>query len=256
MLSKLIEQAGVFLGRHKENNNEPIAFIRINEWILRSANSTWDCPEMFDFAESTFLDAMADAVREHFAHGGLRQFAGRSRAHLIASDKTQFQWGWKDPRTSVTLPVWHRVFPEARFVHVYRNPFDVAASLRKRSLAITPDNGLSARWKRRHMVGRVKYHESLRVRNIEEGFKLWENYTARCLSIENASVHHVKYEDFLAAPQMEWAKLSAFLKLETPLSRLDFKGDVSRAYAYRNNTDYANLINQFSDNALVRQLGY
>lgn len=256
MLSKLIEQAGVFLGRKKENNNEPLAFIRMNEWILRNANSSWDCPEMFDYADSPFLDDMANAVIDHMAHGGLRKFAGRSRARLITSDDAQFQWGWKDPRTSITLPVWQRVFPEGRFVHVYRNPFDVAASLRKRSLAIEPDNSRFARWKVRHMLGRVKYHESLRVRHIEEGLKLWEIYTARCLAIKNATVHHVKYEDFLAEPESEWEKLCKFLGLETPLTQLDFKGDISRAYAYKQDSNYEDAFNQFSGNPLVRQLGY
>jgi len=45
-------------------------------------------------------------------------------------------WGWKDPRTCLTLPFWQRLIPEMRYVICLRNPCDVADSLLRR-------NGLS-----------------------------------------------------------------------------------------------------------------
>src|SRR5690606_33596327 len=30
-------------------------------------------------------------------------------------------WAWKDPRTSLTLPIWREVFPRAQVVHIIRN---------------------------------------------------------------------------------------------------------------------------------------
>ena len=38
-------------------------------------------------------------------------------------------WGWKDPRNVFTLPLWLRVFPEAKIIYIVRNGVDVAASL-------------------------------------------------------------------------------------------------------------------------------
>lgn len=38
-------------------------------------------------------------------------------------------WGWKDPRTCLTLPFWRRLMPEPRYVICIRHPLDVAASL-------------------------------------------------------------------------------------------------------------------------------
>ncbi len=41
-------------------------------------------------------------------------------------------WGWKDPRTCVTLPFWRRLLPPMRYVICLRNPLDVARSLQER----------------------------------------------------------------------------------------------------------------------------
>ncbi len=48
----------------------------------------------------------------------------RQRAHLPV-------WGWKDPRTSLLLEPWLRVLPNARFLFVVREPWKVAASVRR-----------------------------------------------------------------------------------------------------------------------------
>jgi hypothetical protein len=51
---------------------------------------------------------------------------------LIVRRKDLPVWGWKDPRTSLLLPFWDRLLPEARYVFVYRTPWDVADSLFRR----------------------------------------------------------------------------------------------------------------------------
>src|SRR5207237_264153 len=43
-------------------------------------------------------------------------------------------WGWKDPRTSLTIPLWLELVPDLRVVVCLRNPLDVALSLRKRGM--------------------------------------------------------------------------------------------------------------------------
>lgn len=41
-------------------------------------------------------------------------------------------WGWKDPRTCLTLPFWRQLVPALRYVICVRHPLDVAASLAAR----------------------------------------------------------------------------------------------------------------------------
>lgn len=38
-------------------------------------------------------------------------------------------WGWKDPRTSLMLDFWQQLLPNARYILVYRFPWDVADSI-------------------------------------------------------------------------------------------------------------------------------
>ncbi len=42
-------------------------------------------------------------------------------------------WGWKDPRTCLTLPFWRQLLPPMRYVLCLRNPLDVARSLERRN---------------------------------------------------------------------------------------------------------------------------
>jgi hypothetical protein len=54
----------------------------------------------------------------------------RAARSLIRSDFTgNGVWGWKDPRTCLTLPFWQSVLPPMRYVLSLRNPVDVARSL-------------------------------------------------------------------------------------------------------------------------------
>jgi hypothetical protein len=38
-------------------------------------------------------------------------------------------WGWKDPRTCLTLPFWKNILPQIDYVILIRNPIDVARSI-------------------------------------------------------------------------------------------------------------------------------
>ncbi len=42
-------------------------------------------------------------------------------------------WGWKDPRTTLFLGLWQELIPEAKFIFVYRSPWEVTDSLYRRA---------------------------------------------------------------------------------------------------------------------------
>ena len=44
-------------------------------------------------------------------------------------------WGWKEPRTVLFLDFWGQILPEARFVFVFRRPWEVLDSLFRRANA-------------------------------------------------------------------------------------------------------------------------
>jgi O-antigen biosynthesis protein len=49
-------------------------------------------------------------------------------------------WGWKDPRTTLFLDFWSELIPDAKYIFVYRSPWDVLDSLfRRRDLIFQQD---------------------------------------------------------------------------------------------------------------------
>lgn len=48
---------------------------------------------------------------------------------LLATRSGQMIWGWKDPRTTLLLDFWAELLPQARYLLVYRFPWDVADSV-------------------------------------------------------------------------------------------------------------------------------
>ncbi|MEI7780411.1 MAG: hypothetical protein WCJ18_00625 [Planctomycetota bacterium] len=53
--------------------------------------------------------------------------------HLVASRRARGTlWGWKEPRTTLFLDFWESILPEAKFVFVFRRPWEVVDSFFRR----------------------------------------------------------------------------------------------------------------------------
>ena len=74
--------------------------------------------------------------------------AGAEAAALVAGrGAAGALWGWKDPRTSLLLPFWDPLLPRARYLFVYRPPWEVAASIERTghpAQAADPEFGVRA----------------------------------------------------------------------------------------------------------------
>ncbi|PSB14452.1 hypothetical protein C7B69_19075 [filamentous cyanobacterium Phorm 46] len=71
-------------------------------------------------------------------------------------------WGWKDPRTSLMLDFWNQIIPNARYLFVYRYPWDVADSILRLNIPFfseRPESCLKV-WKfyNRHILEFYKKH--------------------------------------------------------------------------------------------------
>lgn len=51
---------------------------------------------------------------------------------LVNSRTHHEAWGWKDPRNALFFGFWTRLLPQARFVFVYRKPWEIVDSLFRR----------------------------------------------------------------------------------------------------------------------------
>jgi hypothetical protein len=125
-------------------------------------------------------------------------------------------WGWKEPRTCLTLPVWRAIYPNARYIHIVRHPLDVAHSLR-------------ARQERNEGDGRDRWSHPECV-DIARNLRLWELYVgaARCLFTtegrrgedEAESFLELRYEDLLASPLDRLGEVATFAGLKPTESTL------------------------------------
>ncbi len=68
---------------------------------------------------------------EQFERGAWAQFFPEARQLLSQREWTSTCWGWKDPRTTLLLDFWEALIPTARYVLVYRFPWDVADSIQR-----------------------------------------------------------------------------------------------------------------------------
>lgn len=127
MVAKLLGQAGLYLGpddalmppasENPEGFFEHLDFVSLNDEVLNEAGAGWDCPPP---ATTDWSDAAFDRHRE------------RARA-LATPLAAQGPWGWKDPRSSLTLPFWESALGPLRTVLVVRNPLEVVTSLHRRN---------------------------------------------------------------------------------------------------------------------------
>jgi len=128
VVSRLLNLLGVHLGTDdsmmKAANDNPKGFwehqplVMINEEILGRFGGCWDAPPVFPpaWAEDPVLEDL------------------RARAREILTDEfgSTPLWGFKDPRSSITLPFWQAVVGPMRYVICLRGPNAVVGSLADR----------------------------------------------------------------------------------------------------------------------------
>ncbi|MEM8832482.1 MAG: glycosyltransferase [Cyanobacteria bacterium P01_G01_bin.19] len=59
---------------------------------------------------------------------------------LISARQDKPVWGWKDPRTTLFLDFWSQLIPQAKYIFVYRSPWEVVDSLFRRGDVIFQTN--------------------------------------------------------------------------------------------------------------------
>lgn len=246
MLAALLQQSGLFLGhRLQDGHTEARFFQELNEYALTEAAASWDRPD----GVATLLanDAVRRYLGDYFAvsAAGPRSvgFLGPRRwlryRSLFAVDEP---WGWKDPRTTVLLPLWLEVFPAVRVLHVTRHGVDVADSLRTRStrgVAEYTDRYRNTRRRYGYIPRQRRFTASLRVADLDAGVELWDRYTTAAhevVSGRGALGLEVRYEDLVARPYEVVPEVLRFCELDPAPVRLDHL-DPARAFAHREDPD-------------------
>jgi hypothetical protein len=182
MLTEILHNSGVFFGVSMKHHESHFFTSFINDQLILGGGDHWtDLPLMQVEKVLSFESTVGQIIHSHWLIDYLQWgYDGVS------------PWGIKDPRLCVLLPLYLRIFPGAKVVHIRRNPEDVAASLSgkyKAGVGILEDY---ERWKR-----------------------LTEAYTQRVLDYSDkcAAYFELSYEDFCRDPEPIARELFEFLDI-------------------------------------------
>jgi hypothetical protein len=244
-LARVLEALGVFVGARLDPNHEARFFLELDEWLLAQCGARWDQPAAIhwlldDEGQSRLaVEHLARCMRAPRAREflGLRRWLANPRL-----DRQTIRWGWKDPRATFTLPLWLRVFPDARVLHVHRHGVDVAHSLCRRhrehlarSEAAFERNRVLLGWLRK----RAGFGDSPRLATLMGGFTLWEEYVRearRHVAALGPNALELRYEDLAARPLELVREVARFCELDVDEARLGRAASIiakDRAGAHR-----------------------
>jgi len=264
MLTRFISDLGVFMGKDVSENDESVFFQSLNKWLLYQAGASWDKPQTVDLLDQRFMEMSSEVIKRRAA--SVWNFKYMGFINFIKYRKIQNinrSWGWKDPRNTLLLPIYKEIFPNAKIVHIYRNPIDVALSLQTREFQNKTKKLLTI--KERLKISLLYYERILNhsfvVENTTRGYKLWEYYTKKALEADNLfeETIHVKYEDFLSNPKKILYDISQFLEIEPNEKLMDSvvkKVNPNRAFAFKKDRESMSFYEGVKEEPLMTMLGY
>jgi glycosyltransferase involved in cell wall biosynthesis len=134
----------------------------LNDDILKSLNVSWD--NLYDFDASMLTEDIQ------------KEFLPRIQQIVLNLDAHR-PWMIKDPRMCLLLPVWRSLLEVPVCVFVYRNPIQIAQSLKTREDMMSVIIGASL-----HPIRAADYSETAIKFPITLGMALWEKYTLDALT--------------------------------------------------------------------------
>jgi hypothetical protein len=182
ILTKLLHESGVFFAASMQHHESRFFSIFVNDLIVLGGSDNWaKLPLMSIDDVMAFHHSVGPFIKRHWIAEYLQWGYGGTSP-----------WGIKDPRLCILLPLYLAIFPEARVIHIRRNPDDVAASLHERERARGGVPHGFDHWKalNSEYVGRV------------------HAYASRC-----HAYHELEYESLCTTPGDTFRMVLAFLAL-------------------------------------------
>ncbi|NEP46671.1 MAG: chromosome partitioning protein ParA, partial [Okeania sp. SIO2H7] len=121
LTASLLQSGGLHIGRkllkgtefNPKGHFENLDFYEFHQEALRSQGidtDGWTLQETIEIEES-----LVEKAKE-----------------IVAKNSVSTHWGWKEPRTTLFLEFWAELLPNAKFMLVYRSPWEVVDSLYRR----------------------------------------------------------------------------------------------------------------------------
>lgn len=161
LTASLLEKAGFWyaepehqMAPQEDNPNgfwERTDVVDLNDRVLRYLNLNW-----FTLMPDALADG-SDAIREEQWRELDAQF-GADIKEVVTRFQAHLSWYIKDPRLSITWPLWRKYIDATQHIVVHRHPISVAKSLAKRN-GFSIDHGLAFWYHQMRLIARSLQHE-------------------------------------------------------------------------------------------------
>lgn len=294
MITRMLHDLGLFIGWDVNDEHEATFFLNRNEKILNISGGSWHHPHRIDviLTHDELHQKLTDALAEDLSAWRCFSFLGPKLFVKYRSlSKLDFPWGWKDPRNTFLLPLWLKIYPEAKIIHIYRNGLDVAQSLARREekrigRLNQKRRGIAdfARFQRHQFDGTntmavfmrkiqnryrklspLDKYEKFRIHHcisLAAGFELWCNYVERAFEYSETRSNEIltiRYEDFLLDPEPHLSELQAFCSLpagEDKIKLLSSQIRTERRFAFKEDESLLFFYEKIKDHYWMKKLGY
>ncbi len=227
LMSKILQELEVNMGNNLNKHDECLFFKEMNELIFDLAGATWDNPKPLieKMADQKTLNLLADQVYK------------KVQNHI---QTIYGNWGWKDPRNSITLPIWKLIFPNLKVVHIYRHGVDVALSIQNRELNRPKDSP----------------YRSEKCKILVEAFEVWRCYETQIranFAAENYSFLSLKFEHILQNSLSYLTKLAKFIEINNVhIPKISFKQDKAWVHKVQQSPEIEYLL----QHPYLNEIGY
>ena len=272
LLAELLTDLGLYLGGERvQEDLEAYYFFRANRKIFLQVHGYSDnpFPMRYFYRNQEAIDDTARSLEADARSWRIVKFLGWKRYFQYGSlERFAEPWGWKDPRNVFTLPLWLRVFPQAKIVYIVRNGVDVASSLRKMEerdikKRQIQSSKLTAILKGKSALERFGFRGAVRHLYLDGGFSLWEEYVEQAehvLAETKQDTFSIRYEELLSDPMQYLPGLRDFCELtgrtNTSLERLAEKVRNERAFAFVRDPELLQFYSSKKNTAWMTRLGY
>jgi len=271
LITKLLSEFNIFWGSDLDENFESMFFHTINEWVLRRIGGSWSSPNdiKFLYKSPKLVNKATKILENELKSVRFYQYLGLKNI-LVKNEILDGNWGWKDPRNILTLPLWLNIFKNPKVIYVKRNGIDIAASLVKRqkeyveSENFNPFIKFTFKQKIKNLLSPIEIYQynALRCINLLEAYQLWEVYTETAEQIYlDLSVlkFAFKYEDLLSEPYNTLKKMVGFLEVssnDVEIQNLVSKINFSRKYAFKSHDNLIRFYREHKDDKIMKLLNY
>jgi len=266
IVTRLLEKLGLLVGVKKDQNCESIFFQDLNKWMLLQCDGSWEHPRQIHYIldNPDILTMTADYLQYWLKTPHIVAYLGLANyLRYLNMFRISRPWGWKDPRNTFTLPIWLKLFPEAKVINIYRHGLDIAQSLKTRHDSYLAQNAQLHERRKWYYWTRMKrggFAGATRSATLDGAFAIWEEYMEEDFRQAEAlgeRVVRVKYEDFLESPCDVLEKLVAFCGLDASQDDIaSVTGELrkSRRYAYLQNEKLKPWAEKYKSN--LAKFGY